>query len=816
MIRNYLKIAWRNFKKNKSFTFINIFGLSIGLTCCMLIALYLVHETSYDSYHKNIDRLYQVGTTDIVQGREIRFQGCPSTLAGIFKAIYPQVEATARICRLLSEDKTLMQYHSPEGKNLSFYEEKGFLADSGFFRLFTYHFVEGGAESAVSGPYSIVISKDIADKMFGGLPALGKLIHVSSASNGEHEYTVTGVFQPSNAPSHIDGRFFLSMYGGSTGDFLRTNTATASNYYFVTYVLLKPGTDIQALEKQFPAFVDTYEGKDLKEAGFSRKQFLLPVRDIHLHANMEYGDITPSGSVTSLYILASIAVFTLLIACINFMNLATARSMKRAAEVGLRKALGAGRSSLIWQFLGESLLMAFSAFVIATCLTYLLLPAFERVSGKNIYFSGPGLLGLIGTFFGLTLVTGLIAGSYPAFYLSSFQPVKVLKGKINNSMAIGALRKGLVVFQFIVSIILIIASVVIGRQMHFLRTADPGFDNNQQAIVPLRSDHARKLFTTLRDEWKNNSNVVAVAGSAFYPGGYREGYESSFHAENRTARESCPTYLNGVDFDFMKTLNLKPVQGRIFSPDFPADSVSGVVLNEAAVNGLGYNPLTCIGKPVFNSSGGAPLTIVGVVKDFHFDDFHRKIDPMAFVVYSTFDQFSFMTVHIRGGDLSGTIASLEKSWHTLNPGEPFEYNFLDAQFQQHYESDARLAAIVSYFTAIAICISCLGLFGLATFSAEQRIKEIGIRKVLGASEIGIVALLSKSFLKLVALAILVGSPVAWYIMHKWLQAFAYRTDISWTVFAITTVAALSIAFITVSFQAVKAAWANPVKSLKTD
>jgi len=809
MLRNYIKVALRSLQRNKVFSFINIFGLAIGLTCCMLITLYIVHENSYDSYQKNANRLFQVGTVDI-HTKASRFWGCPNTLAGIFKSIYPQIEATARMCRLVSEDKTLIQYGGH-----SFYEEKGYMADSGFFHLFTYHFTEGSAETAISGPYSIVLSTDIATKLFGAIPALGKTVHISSATNGEHDYTVTAVFQPEKRPSHLDGRFFLSMYGGNIGDFIRTYTNTASNYFFVTYILLKKGADPKALEARFPDFVRTYEGKDLAAVGSTREHFLLPVKDIHLHADMEYGDITPSGSLTALYILGSIALFTLLIACINFMNLATARSIKRSGEVGVRKVLGAGRSSLVRQFLGESLLMALIAFGIGVFLTFLLFPAFETISGKTMTLSSSSLLILGSAFLGLAIITGLLSGSYPALYLSSFQPVKVLKGKSKNSLAVASLRKGLVVFQFVISIILIVASVVIARQMHYMRTADLGFQKDHQLIVPLTSPFAKKAFNALRSQWLQDANVLSVAGSAFYPGGERPGWDPSFYPVGKSEKENHHVYLNYVDFDFMKSLKLQAVAGHIFTADLPSDSVDGIVMNEQAVRQMGFTPAASIGKRV-HQLGGDQLTIVGVVRDFNYEDLHTGIEPMAFEVYSSFDNFSYMTVHLNSANMGATIHSLENGWRKIDPGEPFEYVFMDAQLQQHYDADGRLATIVGYFTAIAICISCLGLFGLAAFSAEQRTKEIGIRKVLGASEGSILVLLSGDFLKLVAFAILIGSPVAWYVMRRWLQDFAYRTNISWTVFAVTTTAALLIALVTISFQALRAARSNPVESLRAE
>ena len=815
MLRNYIKVAWRNLKRNKVFSTINVLGLSVGLAVCMLLSLYIWHETHYDDYHPDIDRLYQVGTVEHVRGKDIRFQGCPNTLAANFKATFPQVEATARICPLLLDNRNLMQYYLPDGSARSFYEDKGFVADSGFFRLFKYDFVEGSPASAVSGPYSIVLSKDIADKLFGGAPALNKVIHLISAFDGDHDYTVTGVFRPMNAPSHIDARFFVSMYGGAVGQLLRTWKSTTSNYFFVTYVRLKPGTSAAQIEPGLPAYEDTYEGKDLKEGGYSRSRFLLKVRDIHLHSDMELGDVTPSGSLTYLYILGSIALFTLLIACINFMNLSTARSTKRSGEVGIRKTLGAKQASLIGQFLGESLLMALLAFVIALILVGILLPGFNVLSGKTIILSWEQALVMGVASFALAVFTGLLAGSYPALYLSSFKPVKVLKGKIANSLAVTSVRKALVVFQFGISIVLIVAAIIIAHQMQYLRNADLGFTRDQQLVLPLRSQTAQKLYMPLKAALQTTPGIQSVGASFLYPGNV--GWSGTYYADGQPSTDNHMFLTNFIDFDFMRTLGLKVAAGHAFSDQFPRDSVDGVVINETGARQLGYTVENCIGKGFHNASdpNGQVLRIVGVMKDFHFEDLHVPIGCVAFFVNSA-PQYNYIIAHVNGGNMSATMTAVQHLWHRLNPNEPLEYSFMDADFQKHYEADSRLAAIVGYATAIAIFISCLGLFGLAAFSAEQRTKEIGIRKVLGASSAGIVRLLSIDFMKLVLLAIVLGSPIGWYATHRWLQDFAYRTSIPWTVFALTTGAALLIAFATISLQAFKAANAKPVDSLKNE
>ena len=817
MLRNYLLVAWRSLQKNKVFSFINIFGLSLGLTCCILISFYLLHETSYDSQQVNSSRLYQVGTNFIGEGKQSREGWSPAPLANALQHVFPQIEGTARIMDLYAEDKTLLQYHTPGGEARSYFEEKGFLADSGFFKLFTYNFIEGVPASAMNEPWSIVLSEEIARKMFANQPALNKIIHIGSSTNGDHDYRVTGVFRPSTTPSHINARFFLSMNSGYWGDYIRTTTNFANNNVLFTYILLKPGANPDNLQNQFPAFVEKFEGKDLKAEGYYKQQFLIPVRDIHLYADTKHKDVTPSGSVTYLYILASIAAFILLIACINFMNLSTARFTKRSAEVGIRKTLGAGRPSLIAQFLGEALLMTFIAFAVAFAMTSALLPTFQSVSGMTLQLSRPQVISLAAAFLGLAILTGLIAGSYPAFYLSSFEPVKVLKGKMSNSLAVGFLRKGLVVFQFGISVILIIASIVIFSQMNYMRRADLGFDRDHQIILPLRSATSKQMYTTLKKTLEQDSRIISVGASTYYPGIHNT-TDEIFYTPGKSLGDGINIKLNAVDFDFLKTLQIHLLAGHLFSQQYAADSIDGVVLNEKAVTQLGYTADNAIGKTFYNKPDrtGEVIRVVGVVKDFNFEDLHVPITAYGFEVNRSFTNFNYAIVHTGTGDIRPVLTAMENAWHRLDPDEPFEYNFLNAEFDKNYATDARLSAIVGYFTLIAICISCLGLFGLATFSAEQRTKEIGIRRVLGASATGIVTLLSADFLKLVGISLLAASPLAYYLMHRWLQNFAYKTTISWTVFALTAALALVIAMATISFQAIRAATTNPAKTLRTE
>lgn len=817
MFRNYIKIALRNFKRNKVYSLINIFGLSIGLACCMLITMYIYYETTYDSYHKNLNRLYQLGTVFIREGSQEHTGNTPAPIGPMIKADFPEIIESTRIIRTFQDDKTLLSFQDNTGNPKSIYETKGFLADENFFKLLTYNFKEGNPKTALNEPNAIVLSEATAIKLFGRESALNKTLHVSSNTNGDFDFKVTGVFVPNIIPSHIDANFFMSFKGGNIQKyFVEGNTNISNNNMFHTYLLTKEGVDIAQLNKKFEGFIERHAKEDLKSSGFFKKQFLIPVKDIHLHPKVK-DNVTPAGSVTYLFILGSIAVLTLLIACINFMNLSTARSSKRSAEVGVRKVLGAHKNSLIKQFLGEAMVMAFFAFVISLLMSLALLPLFSQLSGKELTFSLDQHLRIVVFFFFLSFLTGLIAGSYPAFYLSSFRPVKVLKGKFSNSLAAVSLRKTLVVFQFTISIVLIISSIIIARQMNYLRSKDLGFEKDQQIVIPLRTANSKSIYESLRNGLKNNPRIQSVGSSAYYPG-VPNYSDVSMYKEGLTAEQAKKVFLNYVDYDFLQTLKIKPVAGRIFSKEFPADTANRIVLNEKAISQFGFpSKEDAIGKSLsFDWQGeNIKFYVIGVVKDFHFKDLHIDIEPYAFLLNSSSDH-NFVIAHAKGKDISEVLKSVESTWNSLNPNEPFEYSFLDDDFQKQYQAENRLLSIVGYFTLVAIFISCLGLFGLASFSAEQRIKEIGVRKVLGASMSNIVTLLSKDFLKLVLISIILASPFAWYLMNKWLEDFAFKIGIEWWVFIATGVIAVLIAVFTVSFQAIKAAITNPVKSLRTE
>lgn len=801
--------------KHKGFSFINIFGLSIGLTCCMLISLYIFYENSYDQYHEKGDQIYQLGIIFDNEGKGEHRVTVPAALGDLIKQDFPEIQERTRLLSLFQDDKTLLQYEEAGNIAESFYETNGYLADPAHFKIFTYNFIEGDPATALNEPNTVVVAEEIARKFFGDQPALNKVLKISSSTNGDHEFLITGVFRAQDEPSHLDARFIMSPKGGNLEQYFINSTTLLNNNMFFTYFLLDKGVNPHQVESKFPAFVERHMGKELRERGTDRKLFLTNIEDIHLHPTIETY-VTPSGSKTYLHILASIAILTLLIACINFMNLSTSRSSKRSLEVGVRKVLGAEKGSLIYQFLGESLILAFLAFLLAIIFTTLLLPLFQQISGKEIIFNFNQHGILLAGFILLAVITGLLAGSYPAFYLSSFKPVRVLKGRFSNSLSATALRKGLVIFQFVISVVLIIGSVVISKQMNYLRSKDLGFIKDQQVVIPLRSNLSKSNFLALKNNLTHNNAVNSAGGSLYYPGIFNP-MDWLMHKEGNTVQDAKSVYINYVDDNYLQTLGINLVAGRLFSPQFPADTNSNIIINEKAISELGFSsPEEAVGEWIgFDWEGSMmKFTIVGVVKDFHFKDLHIPIEPYGFLLGKN-THFNYLIAYIK--DNTGmSLKTLEQEWNALNPNEPFEYSFLDQDFQKNYQAESQLSSMIGYFTLIAIIISCLGLFGLANFSFEQRVKEIGIRKIMGASVSNLVGLLSFDFLKLVIIAIILATPIAWYIMNEWLSEFAYKITISWQIFLLTSFLAIIIALLTISFQAIKAAMVDPVKNLRVE
>jgi putative ABC transport system permease protein len=806
MIQHYIKIAFRSLLRNKGFSFINIFGLATGMTACVLIMLYVTDEMSYDTHHTDGDRLYRIASE--VKGE--KWVAAPAPMAEALKKDFPEVEQSTRLLKFPGAERMLLKH---EQSQKQFFESNAYYVDSTFFELFSYEFKFGDVNTVLSTPNAIVISEDVARKFFGDENPVDQVLRVG-LSFGEFEYAIKGVFKNTNARSHIPGNLFLSMNNGDIGAWAKSQTGWATNSIFHTYVKLREGTDAITFESKLQDFLNRNGGDEFKEAGFEKKLFIQPVEDIYLHSDFGY-EVAPNGNIKYLYIFTTIAIFLLLIACINFMNLSTARSEKRAKEVGMRKVTGAERSSLVGQFLGESLLMSGLALVFTIIMIQLLTPAFNQLTGKNTSLSE--MPNIFIWLILLTVTTGLISGLYPAFYLSSFKPIAVLKSATRNSISAVAIRKGLVVFQFTVSIVLVLGAILISQQMKYLSDQNLGFDKNQKLIIPMQTNEANANTNILKNEVLNNSQVIAAAKGGGYPG--IESITSMlFYAEGKSVQENVDIKTIFAESDYLETLGIKLLHGREFAKEIINDQ-GGLILNEEAIRQLGYTADNAVGKKIFFEfqNGTQFMEIIGVVKDYHFESLHQRIKPLALTVHPLFSQpTNYLILDVKTSQYSELIAALQKTWKQINPHSPFAYSFLDQDFQNNYEKDERTSRLIQYFTLLAILIACLGLFGLATFTAEQRVKEIGVRKVLGASVYQIVALMSKDFMKLVFISIVISSPVAYYLMDEWLSGFAYRIGIKWWVFLIGGSAAILVAVFTVSLQAVKAALANPVKSLRSE
>ncbi len=804
MYKSYFKIGWRNLLHNKGFSFINIFGLSVGMTACVLIMLYVVDENKYDKHHKDGDRVYRVAT-DIKGKRSV---GAAAPIANGLKKDFPEVEQSTRLLRFPGADKMLLK---DEKSQKQFFEINGFYVDSTFFEVFTYDLKFGDVATALNGPNTIVISETVATKFFGNEDPVDQVLKITIPF-GDFNYTIKGVFRNTNK-SHIPAHLLLSLHNRDVGTWLdQTNWATNDIYH--TYFKLKEGSNPKNFENKLEEFMSRNGGKDMEAAGFSKSLFIQPLEDIYLHSSYDF-EIAPNGNVKYLYIFASIAAFLLLIACINFMNLSTARSERRAKEVGMRKAIGATKYSLVSQFIIESLLMSMLALLFAGLFIGLAIPVFNQLTHKQL-----SLLQLPYVYLWLVVLaiaTGLLAGLYPAFYLSSFKPVAVLKGKLVNTISSISIRKGLVVFQFTISIVLILGAILMSQQMSFLSSQKLGFDKTQKIILPLQTKESQKNANALRSELLNNSQSISATNADAYPGIENFG-NIRFYAEGKTNHENVDIILAGTDGNYIETLGLELLQGRGFSQQLTNDSAT-LVLNETAVKELGYTTDNAVGKNIFYEWQGQKnaLKIIGVLKDYHFQSLHQKVKPIALTLPLFFgNPNSYLIVSIKSKNYTELIAEFEKSWKSINKNSPFVYSFLDDDFQKNYEKEGRTLVLIKYFTLIAILIACLGLFGLASFTAEQRVKEIGIRKVLGSSISQIVILLSKDFLKLVIISFVIAAPIGYYVIQEWLKGFAYHVHIGWWLFAMAGIISILIALITVSFQAIKAAIANPVACLKLE
>ncbi len=793
MLKNYFKIAFRNLWRHRVFSLINILGLTVGMTACFLIFLYVRFELSYDKFHSKGDRIYRI-ICDIKTPTETMKPGGPAWAVGPhLMGGFPEVEAAVRT----TDDELLVR----KG-NVKFQEKNSLWADSSFFEMFDFKLIKGNPHTALNEPLSIVFSESAVKKYFGDKDPVGQTVLLTGDG---FTAKITGVMKDIPENSMIKADMIVSM-----------NTLTRKlnpglndqwgNYGNRTYVLLKPGTNPAFFQKQIPAFLEKMNGTEMKQLNMYPTLMLEKFPEAYLHSERNDSN---SGSIKNVYIFSIVAVFILLIACFNFVNLTTARSAERAKEVGIRKVVGAGRQQLTWQFIGESVLICIIAFLLTLGIAAILLPSFNILAGKTLANGIFENMRFIGLLFLASLGIGLLAGLYPALVLSSFKPIMVLKGRFTTGTKGILLRKGLVISQFTISIALIISTIIVFLQMQFMRSQDLGFSKDQEMVINSNGDPARDAFI---HAVQGLPNVKSVSMSSSVPGGGNMGaYSKIQNAKGDMQIANLDLYF--VDFDYLKQYDMKMAAGRMFSRDFMTDTTTAMVLNESAAKLFGYRtPQEAVGRD-FNQ-WGRQGKIIGVVKDFHFKSLQTEIKPLSMRIEP--NGCSLISVKVSPTNLPTTISAIENKWNTLIPARPFSYFFLDEHFDEQYRSEQRFGKLFLNFSILAIIISCLGLLGLASYSTMQRTREIGIRKVLGATVSNIVNLLSKDFLKLVIVAIVIASPIAWFAMHKWLQDFAYRIPISWWVFAVAAVAAALIAVLTVSFQAIKAAVSNPVISLRSE
>lgn len=805
MWKNNLIIALRNLKKHKSLTVINVLGMAVGLTVCFLIGLYVFDELSYDRKVKDGERIFRVS----LKTSESLWAGSPGPLAEGLKNDFEEVEAATRILKFPGMEEMLLKAEV-NGEKKQFFETNGYYVDSTFFEVFDFQFLKGNAQSALETPNSIVLSSSLAQKLFGTNDPFNQTMTIGLPF-GEFEYKISGVFDDSEVKSHIDANYFLSMENNDIGGAVSRMTNWASNNIFYTYLKLIPNTDPKVFESKLDPFFERRGGEDLKAmGGYSKSLLLQPFQDIYLQGQMEY-ELGTTGNRTNLYVFGSIAVFILLIACINFMNLATARSEKRSKEVGIRKLLGADRKALIFQFLGESTLISLLGFGLALVGSSVLLPDFNQLTGKEMDLY-QNYIPILSIFF-LAVGAGLLAGTYPAFFLSGFKPISVLKGRFRGKMAGFSLRQILVVFQFAISASLILMVFVISQQLSYVSKKDLGFSKEQKLIIPLNSEFTASKYDVLKSALVKESGVKSVTVASTYPG--IENIESMLYfAEGKSVDDVVNITNAVVGDDFIETLGFTLLEGKAFTEGFTRESPV-MILNESAVKGLGYEVKSAVGRLVNYEWKGElhTLEIVGVVKDFHFQSLHKNIEPYGFIKGNN---GGFLIASFAGAEEKEVLDKAESIWEKSGITDPFVYSFLDEDFQRNYQKEERTASMIMTCAILAIFIACLGLYGLVSFITEQRTKEIGIRKTMGATDWSIVRLLSQDFGKTVFVAVLLSIPLSIYIANKWLSDFAFKIDLHWGYFVLAGMVSLMIAMLTVSFQSIKTALMNPVDNLRSE
>jgi putative ABC transport system permease protein len=792
MLKNYFKIAWRNLWKNKIFSFINILGLTIGITVCMMIFLFIMNEFSVDKFHKNEKDIYRVMRGFEKNGSQEWVPYLSAPYATALLNDYPgQIKKAVRVLptnALVSFDNT------------AFNEKKLYIADEDFFTLFSFPLIKGNPETVLKDPASVVLTETTARKYFGNKDPMGKVIELDK----HLQLKVTGIAKDVPSNSHLDFDLVMPLSNYANAEWFHI---WVNNNNF-TYVLLDKNTSASQLEKTFPQFMDKYMGKDMARLGANLSLSLTPLSDIYFEPASAFDNVK-HGDKKVVYIFLSIAVLILLIACINFMNLSTVRAVERSKEVGLRKVLGALRNNLIGQFIGESVLLTSISCLLAVGLLQLVMPFYNELLGYSLTVSW-NALPIYLFLLGVIIIVGFLAGSYPAFFLSAFSPIQALKGKLKLGKSGSLFRQALVVLQFSISVILIIGTIVILKQMNFVKNKNLGYNKEQTLVVPIDNEDIYNHATTFKNELQSKNNIALVSLMSGEPGGFFDMHSFEVEGQNETWKSRTEF----ADFEFVKTLGLKIIAGRDFSSQFPTDSTDAVLINHTAASNLGWTPDQAIGKWIMNKlRDSLRRKVIGVVEDFNFLSLKENMDPL---VISTSSDRRVALVKLKAGNISDNVTTIKNVYSKIAPVYPFDYTFLDQNFDKLYKKDLRQQTILTVFSVLAIFIACLGLFGLASYTATKRTKEIGVRKVLGSSTKNIVMLLSKDLLKPILIAIMIAIPAGFFIMNNWLQNFAYRTTLPWWIFVLAAIITIVIALFTVSLKAVKAAAANPVKSLRSE
>ncbi|MBO9564057.1 MAG: ABC transporter permease [Niastella sp.] len=813
MITNYIKIAVRNLGKRRGNTFLNIAGLTIGMTCCLLIFHYVSYERSYDDFHQQGDNIVRL-RIDSYKGGELRWKSATvyPAIAPTMKKDFPEVQD---FCRLIDAECLMVN----EATQSKFNETKGYFADQSIMSMFNIPLVQGNPSTALTGPDKLIISQSMANKYFGTKDVLGKQLKVRDGGQLKG-YEISGVFKDYPSNSHLDIKYLVSydtfkkllLEGGDSSNAAETGWGW---YDFYAYIQLKPGTDVNKLAAKIPAFSDKYMNSTewAKKNNFKTEIYMMPMKDIHLYSNFnQEAEVNGNGQAVGFLFL--VAIFIIGIAWINYINLATARSVERAREVGVRKVLGALRTDLIRQFLTESFLLNVVALLLSVGIFYVLLNPFDQFTGHPS--TNISLTPHYWQLFAILFIGGtLLSGMYPAFVLSGFQPITVLKGMFKNSTSGLLLRKGLIVVQFTTSVVLIAGTIIVYKQVSFMRDQKLGANIDQTMVVEGARSVSDSVYNNTIQPFKTSlgqlSGVKQMAASSNVMG--QEIYWTNTHKRVEAGAEAGNTLYNlGIDADFIPLFGMKLVAGRNFANDFGTER-KNVMLNEKALKVLGFpNAEAAIGKRI--NSGRDTNTVVGILADFHQQGLQKAIEPMLFRFRP--GSRSCYSIKVEAGNLPATIAAIKQNWDKFFPDDPFNYTFLDETFSEQYKSDILFGKVFGIFAFLAILIACFGLLGLSAYNVIQRTKEIGIRKVLGASAQSILVLLSKDFMKLILVALVLAIPVGWYVMHQWLQDFAYRIHIGWWIFAVAGVLALIIALFTIVLQAARAVTDSPVKSLRSE